>query len=59
MDLPLSYTLHWKEPIGLFSVAHILMAWLTRAFQKNLKWPAWAYVQDYILKLGRTLIFLG
>ena len=36
MCLPLLCPLHWKEPVGLFSAAHILMTWLTRAFQKKM-----------------------
>jgi len=34
--LPLFCPLHWKEPIGLFTAAHILVTWLTRIFQKKM-----------------------
>ena len=48
--LPLSCPLHWKEPVGLFSSAHILLAWLTEPARGKCKWPTWAYVQDSLLR---------
>ena len=48
--IPLFCPLHWKEPIGLFSSAHILMPWLTEPSRRKCKWATWAYVQDSLLK---------
>ena len=48
--LPLSCPLHWKEPIVLFSSAHILMTWLAEPSRRKCKWPTWPYVQDSLLR---------
>ena len=56
--LPLFCPLHWKEPIGLFS-AHIMWPGLLEPSRRKCKYSTWAFVQDSILKLGRTHIFLG
>ena len=37
-------TVHWKEPIALFSVAHILWPGLVEPSRRKLKWLTWAYV---------------
>ena len=37
-------TVHWKEPIALFSVAHILWPGLLEPSRGKLKWLTWAYV---------------
>ena len=57
MCLPLSCPLHWKEPIGLFSSAHILMPWLTEPSRRKCKWATWAYVQDSLLRPRGDICF--
>ena len=56
MCLPLSCPLHWKEPIGLFSSAHILMTWLTEPSRRKCKRPTLAYVWDSLLRQEETYI---
>ena len=55
--LPLSCPLHWKEPIVLFSSAHILMTWLTEPSRRKCKWATWAYVQDSLLRPRGDICF--
>ena len=53
--LPLSCPLHWKEPVGLFSAAHILMTGLLEPSRRKCKLSTWAYVQDSLSKLRRCV----
>ena len=55
--LPLSCPLHWKEPIVLFSSAHILMTWLAEPSRRKCKWPTWPYVQDSLLRPRGDICF--
>ena len=56
MCLPFSCPLHWKEPIGLFSSAHILMTWLTEPSRRKCKRPTLVYVWDSLLRQEETYI---
>ena len=57
MCLPLLCPLHWKEPVGLFSAAHILVACLTEPSRGKCKWPTWTYVQDFLMKPRKGIYF--